>query len=264
MFLVSSLLDRYFRARFKNKQARMHYYEKALRKELRSSKLGQIALRNLNELMALNLSWHEEFRLLLKGQDYQAAFWESDLGFLWYQGNLNANNSYFNLAIEHIKAKHFHSALDVGCGWGEFVARISALPEMEAVGIDISEEIIQKAQKLHPKVHFEHKDIMETSGNFDIITFFGSTDYIHPTEFPDILKKALSLANKEILLVNSLRKISFELYLQLKESVEVKRYDTGYVHPISFLLENLKGEYDFTYTIQKAGSDSALVTILKE
>src|ERR1700744_3048829 len=103
MILISPLIDNYFKIRLKSLSYRNECYQKVLNKELRRSKLGTILLRNLNEAMSLNHQYHDEFTKLLNGKDYQQAFWESDLGYLWYQGNLQQQNLYFELALNEIK-----------------------------------------------------------------------------------------------------------------------------------------------------------------
>ncbi len=264
MFLVSPLLDKYYRSRLKNQGVRKTYYQKTLQKELRNSKLGQIALRNLNELMAENTSYHKEFEELLNGQNYQEAFWESDLGYLWYQGNLSAQNTYFNLALNEINKHTYNSVLDVGCGWGEFTAKAALCPSVNrALGIDISLDITAKAKDLqkNSKAVFECLDAKEVSEKFDLVVLFGSTDYIPPAEFATLLENIISITTKQVILVNSLRKISFESATALAEAKEIKRYDTGYVQPIKYLLDKLKGKYNFSYTIEKAGLDSVIARI---
>ncbi|HXB39766.1 MAG TPA: class I SAM-dependent methyltransferase [Bacteroidia bacterium] len=266
MLLVSPLLDKYFRSKLKNENTRRAYYQKALKKELRNSKLGQIALRNLNELMAENTLYHKEFEELLNGKNYQEAFWESDLGYLWYQGNLQVQNSYFALALEEINKHKYTSVLDVGCGWGEFTAKAAACISVNhTLGIDISVNIIAKAKELqrNSKAVFECIDAKNISEKFDLITLFGSTDYIPPIEFPIVLEKLILSTNKQIILVNSLRKVSFDNALTLTTAQEIKRYDTGCVQPIKYLLDKLKEKYAFTFNIEKAGLDSVIARIYK-
>jgi cyclopropane fatty-acyl-phospholipid synthase-like methyltransferase len=237
-----------------------------LQKKLRGSKLGLILLRNLNEVMAENPSYHKELEALLERKSYQEAFWESDMGYLWYQGNLRAANVYFNLALQEIEKNKFQSVLDVGCGWGEFPAKAASLSNVKrAVGIDISADIISKAKELHkssPAV-FMHVNVQQLNEHFDLATLFGSTDYIPPQELPGVLEKIIQLTTKKIIIVNSLRKIPFDTALELREAKEIKRYDTGYVQPLRHLLEELKSKFPFTFFIEKAGLDSVLVVITK-
>src|ERR1700740_1383672 len=107
MILISPLIDNYFLFRLKKVNYRKECYVKALNKQLRVSKIGVILLRNLNEVMSKHNQYHDEFVKFIESKDYQQAFWESDLGFLWYQGNLNSQNEYFNHAISEIKINNY-------------------------------------------------------------------------------------------------------------------------------------------------------------
>lgn len=244
----------------------MKMYTRALQKKLRVSKMGRIILRNMGEVMAANPRFHEEFANMQENGNYQKMFWESDLGFLWYEGNLNAKNDYFNFATEEIRTKNFKAVLDVGCGWGRFCADVAQLPSVtKVVGIDISKDIIQQAKEKHQQtpVIFKCQDVLEETEYYDLITLFGSTDYIPPPVFGKVLEHIIKHATKEILLVNSLRNVSFEKALQLQEAIEIKRYDDGYVQPLNQLLKKLQQQLTFHFEIRKFGMDSAMVIILK-
>jgi SAM-dependent methyltransferase len=256
MILVSPLLNTYFRNRLKNKTFRRVVFEKALQHQLRHSKVGHIILRNLGELMAANTAFHNEFTALVGEENYQKSFWESDLGYLWYQGNLHAQNKYFEFAIEEIKKNNLRSVLDVGCGWGRFCKDVVSAGIKNCKGIDISEDIILQAKNNFPemKLMFEHKDVLEENGKFDLITLFGSTDYIPPQVYGKVL---------EHIIVNSLRGIPLEKALNLEEAMEIKRYDDGYLQATNFLLKNLQKKLSFSFTMNKAGTDSLMTVILK-
>jgi cyclopropane fatty-acyl-phospholipid synthase-like methyltransferase len=267
MIIISPLLDSFVKYRLKNKAYRLKMYTQALEKKLRLSKMGRIILRNMGEVMAANPLFHEEFANMQKNGNYQKMFWESDLGFLWYEGNLNAKNEYFELAKNEIMAGNCQTVLDVGCGWGRFCAEVSQMKQVtKVVGIDISKDIIQQAKEKHQhtSVIFKCEDILEETESYDLITIFGSTDYISPDVFEHVLEHVITKAKKEVLLVNSLRNIPFEKTLQLERAIEVKRYDDGYVQPLNHLLRKLQQQQQtFRFEIRKFGMDSALVTILK-
>ena len=205
MILVSPILDSYFRFKLKNSAYRASVFRKAMNKELRFSKSGTIILRNLGELMAKNPAYHEEFAELFGKENYQKNFWESDLGYLWYQGNLNAQNKYFEFAVSEIKKNKFQSVLDVGCGWGRFCKDVMDAGVKNCKGIDISADIVLKAKENFSAsgAVFEHKDVLDENGNYDLITLFGSTDYIPPNVYGKVLEHLLIHANKEIIIVNS-------------------------------------------------------------
>jgi cyclopropane fatty-acyl-phospholipid synthase-like methyltransferase len=264
MLLISPLIDSYFTFRLKNKGYREKCYKSALAKKLRLSKMGVILLRNLNEEMSKNIFYHDEFVNFLHGKDYQQAFWESDLGYLWFQGNLQQQNKYFDLAMDLLKLHTYQSHLDVGCGWGELSSKVAKLDFVnKALGIDISDDIIARAKDLNKNTQASYQciDVLQVNEKFDLITLFGSTDYIPPAIFFEVLQKIILLANKEILIVNSLRKSKFEDSLMLKDSMEVKRYDTGYVHPVNHMLSILKQKHFFSFETKKFGMDSSLTVI---
>lgn len=267
MILVSDLLNAWYRTRLKSAGYRQQTFVRALHNELRHSRLGHALLRNVNELMAQNPGWHDEFRALIGDKDYNEAFWESDLGYLWYQGNLNRQNEYFAYTIEQIQ-KHGHKThMDVGCGWGELTIRVSKLPQVkEAVGIDIAEAVIRKAKELakDTEATFVHLDVLECEEHFDLVTILGSTDYIPAELFESVLRKMLELADKQLIIVNSLRAVPFEEALALTQSKQTFRYDIGCVHPINHLLELWQKEYGYTYEIQKFGQDSTLTSVVKK
>jgi SAM-dependent methyltransferase len=252
--------------RLSGKGYREDIFKKALSCELRQSRMGRIVIRNLNEIMAAQPELHSEFKDVMGNRDYQEAFWASDLGYLWYEANFGAQNTYFEFAKKEITEKGYSSVLDVGCGWGEFCSQCAKLSNVTRVtGIDISEKIIKiaKEKSSGDKIRYSHSTINEESEPSDMITLFGSADYIPPTEFAGIVEKAIQLANREVIIVNSLRKLPIERALTLTEAVEVKRYDTGYVQPINTLLHKLHEKHKFNYKVEKYGRDSQMAVITK-
>ncbi|HXC07004.1 MAG TPA: class I SAM-dependent methyltransferase [Bacteroidia bacterium] len=267
MFLISTAIDSYFRFRLRSPAYRRKVYAAALQKSLRTHKTGHILLRNLGAVMNEQEEYHTEFAKLAGAENYQKAFWESDLGYLWYEHNFNAANAYFDFAVEEISQYGYHSVLDVGCGWGKFCDRLAGIGTLQKVkGIDISADIIQKAIQSaeHKNAIFEYKDALQEQDSYDLITLFGSTDYIPPDRFPELLEHLLRISNREIILVNSLRGVPYEKALALQEALEVKRYDDGYVQPVRYLLEGSPQKSLFAYTLSKFGSDSVLCVIRKK
>lgn len=265
MIIISPLLDSYFRNRLKSRSFRHAVYKKALEHKLRHSKAGHIILRNLGELMAANKDWHNEFSEMVGAENYQKCFWESDLGYLWYLGNLNAQNRYFEFALEEIKKNNLQSVLDVGCGWGKFCRMVVDAGVKKCKGIDISSRIIDEAKSKFPEIKdlFEHKDVLVENGDYDLVTLFGSTDYIPPAIYEKVLVHLIKHASKEIVIVNSLRGVPLEKALELTGAMEIKRYDDGYLQPTNYLLKNLQKEQPFSFTISKFGADSIMAVVKK-
>jgi SAM-dependent methyltransferase len=265
MFFISDVLDSYFSFRLKSKTYRRKIFLLALGKKLRNSKTGLVLLRNLNKVMTRHPACHDEFRYLLNGQNYQKCFWESDLGYAWYFWNPPSENPYFKMVLEEMKSHKLTSLLDIGCGWGGLSAMAAELPCAEkVVGIDISEEIILAADKLFPnsKAKFIFQDVKQMHEKFDLAVIIGSTDYISPLELHAILRHLLTIVTKEIMIVNSLRKIDFGDYLQLRQAKEILRYDMGYAHPMKALLTEMQSTNKFTFEISRVGEDSALSKII--
>ncbi len=265
MFLVSKLLDHSCQLCLKSGRIRQQLYKRVLQRRLRQHRLGRILLRNLHTAMADNPSYHDEFRRLCGDGDYQKGFWESDMGFLWYAGNLHRRNDYFDLALQEIKQHRFSSHLDVGCGWGELGNRTAALEEMHrVVGIDISEKIISDAKERHPhsKAQFLCMRVEEITENFDLVTAFSCSDYIAAEKFLPFLEKLLQCAKRMVLLTNSLRGIAFNQAVAVNKSELVRRYDWGYVHPLQKNLEKLQAHIPFEFTVKPFGLESQLARVV--
>ena len=266
MFIVSSVIDFYYKSRLKNSNYRKLVYQKALNNELRNSKLGQILLRNLNEAMSLNNSYHDELIKWYNIDDFQNKFWESDLGYMWFEGNVSISKSYFDSTIQLINEKKIESVLDIGCGWGVFCNKCVKETNVKKVyGIDVSEGVINNAKNKYrdERILFEKKNFLDVNETFDLISIFGSIDYILPEQIEDFVAHMLKLAKKNVVIVNSLRKIPLNDFNELTSSVKITRYDIGYVHPIKYILEKLKRKMTFSYNIKRSGIDSVLICIDK-
>jgi SAM-dependent methyltransferase len=266
MIIVSQLLNNYYQIRLSSLPYRKKVFKLALDNKLRQTKMGKVLLRNVNVFMAAHPELHSEILAMLDNKNYQEIFWASDLGYTWYESNFRTANVYFEFAKQEILKKHCESILDIGCGWGEFCASSSLIPGVKKVtGIDISDKIIEIARNKNKnaKVTYENKSIFEVSEKYDMITIFGAPDYINPPEFIDVIEKTLELFNKEIVIVNSMRKVPFEECLKLENAVEVKRYDTGYIQPLNYILEGLKQKHGVKFEITKYGIDSQMAVIYK-
>lgn len=264
MFVLSPLLDFWYSVRLNSKEFRTEVFQKAIKQELRNSKKGIIILRNLAKAMTEKPELHQEFADLLPEKNYQKYFWEGDLGFLWYQGNFKEKNEYFNLALQEISSNAWTSVLDIGCGWGRFCEEAAKISTVEKVkGIDISEELIKKcrANTSSQKIKFQCLDAMEEKEQFDLVTLFGSTDYLENEYLDKLLSHLITLAKKKIIIVNSLRGMPFETLNTMKTSKEVHRYDRGFVHPLPQMLTALQRNHSFTFQIRKFGKDSVLAMV---
>ncbi len=263
MLLLSKSVDLFFGILLSNKTYRKSLFKAAVNHELRNSRYGRIALSRLNIYMSKHHFTHSEFMEVAGSDNYQRAFWQSDLGYVWFNNSIHNENLYFKYAIKNIEDSHLETVLDVGCGWGEFCARTSALPHVSKVlGIDISEKIIEEAKKrfTNNNLFFQVHQVDEIKEHFDIVTVFGAIDYIYPDKIESFLEKVLSISTKQIIMVSSLRGIDFEQARLIEKPIEVKRYDIGYVQPL-YQFFHKKGLKNIHF--EKMGQDSQLIHIVK-
>ncbi len=267
MIIISSVLNTFYKLKLQNAGFRHKMFEAAARNKLRKSKMGRIILRNLNEIMSANRQIHEEFKILVGEHNFQEKFWASDLGFLWFTGNNNDNKSYFDETIKLINREKADSLLDVGCGWGVFCRKVAKETNVAYIkGIDVSGAVIAEAvrrSEVSSRLSFEEVDFFNYNHTNDIVTIFGSIDYVTPDKIEAFVSRLISLANKKVVIVNSLRKIKIQDVKELSSSVEVKRYDIGYVHPLKSILDNLGYIEAKTYEMKFSGEDSLMVIINK-
>jgi 2-polyprenyl-3-methyl-5-hydroxy-6-metoxy-1,4-benzoquinol methylase len=266
MFLVSGIIDNIIKLRLKNESFRASVFRKAIGRELRHSKLGLVILRNLNEKMNVEPELHQEFMLVAGKDEFQRKFWESDLGYLWFTGNVNVSKPYFNFTLDLIVREKIDSVLDIGCGWGVFCNMCAERTHASVIhGIDVGELVIEHANRMRrdTRVRFEKRDFFDIKLSYDLIAIFGSIDYVLPEEIEPFIRRIIQLSNKKSIIVNSLRKMQIDEYIELKVPVEILRYDIGYVHSVNFILQKLKSEFNFNYSIEKSGLDSAMTIISK-
>lgn len=82
----------------------------------------------------------------------------------------NSNNHYHDFLLRHVPP-NCHSALDLGCGTGEFARRMAG-PAESVIAIDLSAEMIRAAQSRSshcPNIKFQRTDI--TTWNFPVEQF---------------------------------------------------------------------------------------------
>jgi len=268
MSIRADILNKLIRIGIRISFVRSYLYKMALKRKLRGSKLGRMTLANLNSIMEERTYYHDEVAKQNNILDYTKVFWESDFGYLWYDRTFGKQNSnvYFKFAMEKIITNNYTSFLDVGCGWGELCSLVSQIPHMKrVVGIDVSADVVLQASKRNKKsnIEFFHKNLFDLNDNSDIVTCIGVIDYVTAAEVRDFLVKLITVAKHEVIIVNSLRKIPFDASLLLSESKKILLYDEGYVHPLNRILESLKVLYNFKFSIEKYGSDSVLVNVIK-
>lgn len=82
----------------------------------------------------------------------------------------------------------FNSLLDIGCGRGEFLAKLQQFyPKKEFIGIDLSSVMVEIAENRGVRAYC--MDISEVKGRFDIITaVFDMVNYLEPKLLRPFLK----------------------------------------------------------------------------
>ena len=88
-------------------------------------------------------------------------------------------NILFNETVKKIKKyfsrkkQHHYEVLDIGCGPGHLVNKLSALDNVSVSGADITREILTILEKKYPEVDFYHKDFSKPvtlEKKFDVIS----------------------------------------------------------------------------------------------
>lgn len=91
----------------------------------------------------------------------------------------------------HVPVRRPLRCLDLGCGSGEFTARLLPLG-MELHGLDLSTNAIEMARRKHPRIEFRVGDIEDTGlpdGSFDVVVLSGVLHH-----FPDLSRVAKECA----------------------------------------------------------------------
>ncbi len=134
-----------------------------------------------------------------------------------FEGKLSKR--FYNLLLNRIDVKKGASVLDVGCGTGTILKRISERANINGYGIDVEENMIAEAKSKCPDMSISVSSCSQTSfknGQFDIVTACMAyhhfddkigfakeaarvlkTDgclYITDPNFPFIIRKTMNLA----------------------------------------------------------------------
>jgi protein involved in polysaccharide export with SLBB domain len=104
------------------------------------------------------------------------------------------------------------------------------------------------------------KEIFDIDQQYDLLTVFGSCDYISPNQIDAFLERVYNLSSRQIIIVSSLRGIPIQEAQKLVQAVEIKRYDVGYVQPLFHFFSNKKYA---TLKFEKMGQDSQIIHLIK-
>jgi ubiquinone/menaquinone biosynthesis C-methylase UbiE len=116
-------------------------------------------------------------------KDYEASF----------DGKFSAR--YKDKMLELIKVSDNDRVLDVGCGNGSLINRISQKADIKAYGVDISPNMIEECRKKYSNIQFEVTtgENLPFNGNyFDIVTICCVLHHLHnPSTFFNEAKRVL-------------------------------------------------------------------------
>jgi SAM-dependent methyltransferase len=132
-----------------------------------------VFFKHVDKLNPTNKSNKEGFQqqqefLYKKGNDIYDDFYANIYDFLVY--NETKNDYEVGVILNQSNPNTKSVILDVGCGTGHHVAKMSENKNLEVMGIDISPSMIKKAKENFPNLNFKHADVMDKN-NFNNNTF---------------------------------------------------------------------------------------------
>ncbi len=76
------------------------------------------------------------------------------------------------------------SVLDIGCGSGDFLAELTEVSSIKAMGVDISERAVEIARSrgINAQIKDVRKEDLSTLGSFDVVTVFELLEHIPDSE----------------------------------------------------------------------------------
>ena len=161
-----------------------------------------------------------------------------------------ASNRLYSYYLKFLREIEFNSLLDVGCGGGEFLLKLSkSYPKATLKGIDLSPKMVEVAKS--KGLNASAKDICNLQEKFDVITcIFDMLNYLSKEELSSFLKCInLSLNSGGYLLIdiNTLKGFE-EVAIGLFKAEDESRFLT-----IDSDFQN--GVYEATFTLfSKSGS----------
>ncbi|MBI5457543.1 cyclopropane fatty acyl phospholipid synthase [Candidatus Kaiserbacteria bacterium] len=124
---------------------------------------------------------------------YTCGYWKN-------ASNLDeAQDAKFDFICRKLGLKSGDNILDIGCGWGNFLAYAARKYGVSGVGITISKEQITFAREvvrgLDVEIRFE--DYRDTLGKFDHIVSIGMFEHVGPKNYRVFMKKVRSLLSDD-------------------------------------------------------------------
>ncbi len=124
---------------------------------------------------------------------YSCGYWKN-------ASNLDeAQDAKFDLVCRKLGLKSGDRVLDIGCGWGNFLAYAAKKYGVSGVGITISKEQIALAREivrgLDVEIRFE--DYRDTTGQFDHVVSIGMFEHVGPKNYRAYFTKVRELVKDD-------------------------------------------------------------------
>ncbi|MBF0313274.1 MAG: glycosyltransferase [Oligoflexia bacterium] len=116
------------------------------------------------------------------------------------------------------------AVLEIGCGTGDILSAVEPMSG-RGVGIDISQEMVQRAQEKYPRLSFqqlraENIDMLETHEAFDFIII--SDTLGHLEDIQKVLQKIKVISNKETRIIFTFHNFLWQPLLKVAEWFHAK------------------------------------------
>jgi len=117
---------------------------------------------------------------------YTCGYWKS-------ADTLNqAQEAKLELICQKLRLKPGMRVLDIGCGWGGFMAYAAENHGVECVGVTVSKEQAAFARQCHPdpRLEFRLQDYREIDGKFDAIASIGMFEHVGKKNYRTFMQVA--------------------------------------------------------------------------
>ncbi|HBI16903.1 MAG: Methyltransferase type 12 [Candidatus Moranbacteria bacterium GW2011_GWF2_34_56] len=111
------------------------------------------------------------------------------------------------------------SVLEIGCGTGDLISETDA---SQAVGIDISPEMIKIAQQKHSQIHFEDVTVEDFKTNLEFDYIFLADVIEHLEDIPSTIQSIEKICSKNTKIIFTYANPLWEPILMLLEKLSLK------------------------------------------
>lgn len=107
--------------------------------------------------------------------------------------------------VDVLRALHFTSVLDIGCGFGRMADVAMRLkPGVRYLGVDVSPDMIESARQRYPYSEWlcaDYRDFRATR-KFDLVLAVSSLSYLSPDEIEPVLARLRKWAVRDLVIVD--------------------------------------------------------------